>query len=329
MDLHRLAIRVASHQKFSGRSGDDWDRWLSHFELRFRDIPKAERVGVLIDLLDSSSLDCVAKLTPKTLLDYDAVTKVLGSSFGGEVNTLQAYAELGQIEQEPGEETEAFGDRVLKLVKKAYPDASSQQTQDNGLKQFICGLADRRLQEKLVAMGDLGSLEEALRVAKTYKKTTDALDAVRARKESGMVVTAQRQQPGSGADLPPSEGGEEAQTVAQMKKQLDQIQKALSELEARSRRSEALTKSPRAPRRCFQCGDTSHIKWQCPQLRDQIKQKRRDTSDPRSDQDGREAFCIGCGRKGHWLSQCWRVKEHKKAISDGDRIREGSTHQEN
>ena len=82
MDPHRLAIRVASNQKFSGRSGDNWERWFSHFELRFRDIPKTERVGLLIDLLESSALDCVAKLPPKFLQDYEKVTEALSSTFG-------------------------------------------------------------------------------------------------------------------------------------------------------------------------------------------------------------------------------------------------------
>ena len=324
MDPHRLAVRLASNPKFSGRSGDNWARWLSHFELRFRDIQKAERVGLLIDLLEGSALDYATKLTPKTLQDYELVTKELGSKFGEDVSSLQAYAELSQVEQEPGEETEAFGDRVLRLVKQAYPEASSQQIQDHGVKQFICGLADKRLQEKLIAMEGLGSLEEALRIAKTYKKTTDALDAVRAKKESGTAMAAQRL--GGGVTWHPPEEGEGESTMAQMKEQLDRIQKALLELEART---EARVQSPRSRRRCFQCGDTSHLKWQCPQLREQIRERRRDTSKPSPNQEGHEAFCVGCGRKGHWLSQCWRVKVHKEAASDGDRSREGRRNQEN
>lgn len=329
MDPHRLAVRVASNPTFSGRAGDNWTRWLAHFELRFRDIQEAERVGLLIDLLEGSALDYATKMTSKVLQDYKSVTKELGSKFGEDVSSLQAYAELGQVEQEPGEETEDFGNRVLGLVKQAYPGATSQQIQDHGLKQFICGLADKRLQEKLVAMDGLGSLDEALRVAKTYKKTAGALDAVRARKEGGVAMAAQRQ-PGRGAVGHPSEEVEGKDAMAQMKEQLNQIQKALAELEARTGRSEARSQSPKTRRRCFQCGETSHLKWQCPQLREQIREGRRDaTAGSPSRQAEHEPFCVGCGRKGHWLARCWRVKTRHETDSDVDRTHATRNNQEN
>ena len=162
MEHQRLSLQVASNPKFSGRGGESWEKWLSHFELRFRNVEEKQRGGILIDLLEGVALDECAKLTAKELQDYDAIKKSLCDRFGGEVDTLQAYAELAQAKQEPGEGVEAFGDRIMELIEKSFPSASPVQKQEHGVKQFVCGLTDERLQEKLIAKDDLVSLKKAV-----------------------------------------------------------------------------------------------------------------------------------------------------------------------
>ena len=194
MDAQRLAVRLASNSKFSGRSGDRWEKWLSHFDLRFRDVEEKERVGFLIDLLEGPALDVLARLGPKELSDYRAVTKTLSTAFRHDVSSLHAYAELGKAEQQPGEEVEAFGARIIHLVKAAYPKATEEEAQENGLKQFVCGLSDGRLQEQLINRHELKSLQDALDVARHHNKKTDTIQAVRARKQTDAAL-AVRQQP--------------------------------------------------------------------------------------------------------------------------------------
>lgn len=319
MDAKRLAMRVASSPKFSGCGGESWEKWLSRFELRFRDVEEADKPTVLIDLLDGTALDVCARLNQKELEDYEKIKNTLKDRFGENVVALQAYAELGQAEQRPGEDIEAFGDRILELVEKAYPTGSSKQKQDSGLKQFICGLSDKDLQEKLIAKDGLVSMEGAVQEAKSYRTKACALEAMRAKREGGLAMAARAQQPsftqnyGSESDT--------ALSIAQMKMQLDQIQDTIKKLEARTSRAESQARGADGQRRCYQCGDTSHIKRQCPQLRGQNREGRRSAASyPAAGQAREEAFCVACGRRGHWMAQCWRVATpERSARQSGER----------
>ena len=109
--------------------------------------------------------------------------KTLHSRFGEDTGTLQAYTELSQAEQRPGEDVEEFGDRILELVTKAYPGATHKQIQDSGLKRLICGLSDVKLQEKLIARNDLPTMGMAVKVAKSYRTKTGTLEVMQAKRE--------------------------------------------------------------------------------------------------------------------------------------------------
>ena len=75
MEQQRLSLRVASNPKFSGKGGENWEKWLSHFELRFRDVEKSQRSGILIDLLEGIALDECAKLATRELQDYETIKR--------------------------------------------------------------------------------------------------------------------------------------------------------------------------------------------------------------------------------------------------------------
>ena len=61
VDQQRVCLRVASNPKFSGQGYESWEKWLSHFELRFSEVEKGQRSGILIDLLEGIALDECAK----------------------------------------------------------------------------------------------------------------------------------------------------------------------------------------------------------------------------------------------------------------------------
>ena len=305
MDPKRLALRVASSAKFAGRSHESWEKWLAHFELRFRDVDDDERAKVLIDLLDGTALDLCTRLTQKELSDYESVKKALQNRFGEDTVTLQAYAELSQAEQKPGEDVEEFGDRILELVTKAYPGATQKQIQDSGLKQFICGLADVKLQEKLIARDDLTTMGMAVKVAKGYRTKAGTLEVMRAKREGDVAMTTQR---ATTQNPVTRHSDDEITSVADMKAQLDEIQKTISLLEARVNQQGVRTSDATTLRRCYQCGSTSHLKRNCPQVPDANQGLRREREfGERTRQTTQPAFCVGCGRHGHWMAECWRV----------------------
>lgn len=306
MDPKWLAMRVAGSPKFTGSSHENLGKWLSHFELRFRDVPDEDLAKVLIDLLDGTALDLCTRLSKKELTDYETIKKALQSRFGEETVALQAYAELSQATQKPGESAEEFGDRILELAGKAYPGASLKQKQDSSLKQFICGLTDGKLQGKLIARDDVNSMEDAIQVAKSYRTRAGILEAMRNKTESGVAMTAQRVQ-----CIPTSEAAVSKDAVAsisEMKAQLEGIQKAITQLEARVSQGASRERNFTAQKRCFQCGETSHFRRQCPQLKDMVQDKQQNVkAGSTASQHPRAPFCVGCGRHGHWMAECWRV----------------------
>ena len=59
---------------------------------------------------------------------------------------------------------------------------------------------------------------------------------------------------------------------------------------------------------CYQCGNITHFKRDCPMLgrsRQQEAQPAAGAIPKRQGED--QPHCEGCDRKGHWLSECWRT----------------------
>ena len=311
MDQQRLCLRVASNPKFSGQGNESWEKWLSHFELRFSEVEKAQRSGILIDLLEGIALDECAKLTSKGLQNYETLKNTLQDRFGSKVDTLQAYAELAQAKQQPGEGVEAFGDRIMRLVENAFPNTSTIQKQEHGVKQFVCGLADERLQEKLIAKDDLVSLNDAVKVARQLRVKENVLDAVRGKKPGEIAMAASHEQ---SSNKYRGEGDPDP-NWAEMKTQLVQIQGAIAQLEARmsdrghmqgTRENTDISLSRRG---CYHCGKPGHIKRQCPQLMGRRGgDPQRARGPPTSEPERHQPFCVACGRDGHWMTECWRVQ---------------------
>ena len=131
-------------RKFSGKSGDNWDTWISHFEAQTITFDDAGRLQCLLSLLDDDALDAFIAIPAKVKVKYDTAKKSLDARFGRTIDRLQALAELNKSTQATGESVEKFGERLRKLGKLAYPQAiEGDKTAESSITcRFICGLRD-------------------------------------------------------------------------------------------------------------------------------------------------------------------------------------------
>ena len=138
-------------RKFSGNSGDDWEKWVDRFEAQTHLYKDEDRLQCLLGLLEDDALDVFVSLSAKAKVDYSTVKAALTDHFGKKTDTLQAHAELGRAMQEPGESVESFASRVRKIGKLAYPGvAEGDKTVEGSItSRFICGLRDEWVQRKL------------------------------------------------------------------------------------------------------------------------------------------------------------------------------------
>ena len=302
----RLSLRVACCSKFSGRSGEDLDKWLSHFELRFRGLKDDERAEALIDVLEGEAFDVCVQLGAEKCTSYKAVKEALQRRFGGSTDPLQAYAELANVSQATTESIEAYAERVLRMTAKAFPGMDTKQLQVNALKPFLCGLVDHELQTRLISRDDVISLDTAVLAAAAFRTKAEVLSAMRAKKDGGTAAVVKNvNQPSHSISFGAMP---EAPSLLEMKHQLESIHRTLSQQGSGSGRE--YTPRGSVNKRgsgCFHCGDPAHFKRSCPQLQGH-QAESGDAALRRAPPQGvPRPFCYGCGRWNHWMSQCFRI----------------------
>ena len=162
-------------RKFSGNSGDDWEKWVDRFEAQTHLYKDEDRLQCLLGLLEDDALDVFVSLSAKAKVDYSTVKAALTDHFGKKTDTLQAHAELGRAMQEPGESVESFASRVRKIGKLAYPGvAEGDKTVEGSItSRFICGLRDEWVQRKLCGRAPT-TLKEAVKVFKELRSQQEA-----------------------------------------------------------------------------------------------------------------------------------------------------------
>ena len=306
MSDSRLSIRIANTTKFTGREGDDWEKWVSRFETRFCGEDDNSLASILRDVLDGVALDVCSKLGKETCQNYAKVKTALQSKFGKTSDPRHAHAELRHAQQGPGESAEAYGERILRLTRAANPDATEKQLQKTALEHFMCGLSDLHLQERLHTRDDIVSLDVAIMAANKYKEKEAVLASMRTTQGNSMAMAACRTAPPAKPDTRPQDSSSThlLSAINDLKKEVKEIKTQMQGTTTEGR------KVPREQQGCYQCGDFSHFKRDCPTL-GRSPQHDGQSAGAGGARPKRQAEnqpqCVGCGRRGHWLSECWRT----------------------
>ena len=302
-----LYMKIHNTTKFSGRKEENWETWITRFETRFGDVDETNLASVLLDVLDGAALDACGKLSKDERKTYKAVKSVLQKKFGACVDTRRANAELRQIRQLPGENAEAFANRVRKLTNVANPGLSSTQIDQAALEHFLCGLSDLRLQEKLHNDDTVLSLQKAEEVAQRLQEKDITLTAMRTAGGPDTAAVASVKQTPENETQQSTSSNQTAEILAMVGELKNELNEVKSQIRWNaSQSSDALNSGSR--RACFQCGDTAHFKRDCPQLTNKF-QTRQQHMVPRSVPNTADLGiqCLGCGRRGHVLAECWRT----------------------
>ena len=300
-----LSMKIHNTTKFSGRSGENWETWIIRFETRFDDLEDDKLAEVLRDVLDGAALDVCGSLDKKARKDYKGLKSALQKKFGVVLNARRANAELRQLQQSAAENTEAFAERVRKLTNLANPEMTNKQLDQTALEHFLCGLSDLKLQERLHNNDTVLSLEQAVEMCQKLEEKELTLTAMRTTAgHDAMTLTAADQLSTDGAQQN-SKDGQTSQILAMVGELRNEIRDIKSQMSG-NQNSNQSGRSGRGA--CFQCGDTAHFKRDCPQLmgrRQQAQQPASSTARSRAISTGVQ--CLGCGRRGHVVAECWRT----------------------
>ena len=149
----------------------------------------------------------------------------------------------------------------MKLARSAHPEATEKQLQATALEHFMCGLSDLTLQERLHNRDDIVSLNTAIVAANNYQKKEAVLASMRTTQGSSMAMAACQTKPPSRrvADTQGHNSKEMISVIDELKKEVKELQMQLQGAKAGEHRAGK-------EQGCYQCGNITHFKRDCPIL---------------------------------------------------------------
>lgn len=319
---------------FFGTETEDWNAWISRLETRASQLPVADKLQVLLGLLDGKALDVCSKLSPEEQKDYEKVKGTLETRFGAKIDTLQAFAAFSQATRQPGEDIETFGERLGKIARWTYQDQADTNDQviQTIVNRFICGLQDPWLQRKLF-ISRPKDLDAAVQMVKELHQQQEIIASLIP--DPGVTATAVTcpapTGTGAGGGPPfPSRSG------LYYGVQYGAAQPTpVTGLVAASHGHEEPTHGPsRTGPKCFGCGEMGHIRRFCTNAAPGERRAQKTmgnngqgTGRPRS------PWCLCCGKDGHWMADCFHFRgmrgNTQEAEEAGTTTRKTTTPSEN
>ena len=280
---------------FSGAEGEQWDAWITRFEARTAQLTETEKLNILLGLLEGKALDVCAALSSDDQKTYSTVKDALEKRFSTQIDKLQAFSAFSQATRQPGENVQAFGERLRKLAQWTYQDQAetNEQVIQTVVNRFICGLQDTWLQRKLFVTRPK-DLEAAVAAVEELHRQQDVVSSLTP--GSGSVAA-------SHMFLASNLGAQNADLTARgysvkPSSQPHGYVQTASSTSAASTRPSPADRPVRGGPRCFGCGEVGHFRRSCP------------TGRPvqRAPRNQRSAWCLCCGKDGHWMAECSHYK---------------------
>ena len=154
---------------------EDFDLWISRFEsyCRAAKVADAAKCDVLAALDDDAfkAVDSLA-LSDAVLADYDQLKSAIKNRFSP-MSSFELHFNLRRRRQKDGEDFDNFAEELSRLATKAYPELAAKTRLEVVRDQFIEGLRDEYIQERLLQEAP-EDVKAALKLAKQLRSAKAA-----------------------------------------------------------------------------------------------------------------------------------------------------------
>lgn len=261
-----LARHVAKPGEFDG-SGS-WSSFIAQFKAIASAQAWIERdsLAILVASLKGSALEFFAHLSTADQTDFHRLIDALEGRYGAANQEPWFRSQLRSRRRNAGETLPHLAQQIERLVSLAYPTAPMELRDSLGCDYFLDALDDADL-HIAVRQGRPSSLPQALASAIEIESVRGAAGLMSRSPNSGAAARqAQTHQPASDPESHLSqESTVTRETLAQILRALNDMQKSLAESSRSDRRFSAARRQPTGA--CWECGLEGHLRRQCPRLR--------------------------------------------------------------
>ncbi|XP_070183906.1 uncharacterized protein [Littorina saxatilis] len=241
--------------KYDGTSIDLND-YLEHFDgvSTWNEWTEEEK-GIQLSLsLRGAAQQVLGYLQQEEKRDFVALTSALAKRFSPKERVMSYRCEFRNRRRRKQETVEEYGFALCRLATRAYRDMETGARELILIEQFIGGLSEEALRER-VQFGHPSTLDEAVSLAGEYV----------AFKNNGFPEKTLKKPEDAGSAIRYVGGGdgkkEENANEEDMSRKVDMLEKKIEEL-SRGRARKPETGS------CFVCGDPQHFARQCPRKKE-------------------------------------------------------------
>ena len=164
--------------KFCGKENENFNIWVRKFEVATKatkDLTtKDAKLGLLPALLDGHAFQVYEQLQEDDKGDYDKLKTALAGKFSGKEHVSLYRLQFRERTRITGEPPDEYQTELIRLADIAYPTLDSVVKQDMVMDQFICGLQDSSLQEKILN-ADKKTLDEVVLLVRKTEAATKAV----------------------------------------------------------------------------------------------------------------------------------------------------------